>query len=282
MSSGWPIAADSTSRDTSNSGVNVRVTCAANDGPARDGKTISVVRMATTVPTATSIIRFSAEAMGGPRRGSPSTTMAAVTQAMRSDGRRAEKKPSTSTVTASPANFNSCASASATATAPPTTTPSKLPKSRSAARPSEAPTLACVTRIAVITAQKPCGIPEGIDDHVGQAGRDRGLDGEAQPRPHLGSRAGPRGQIDHRRCPCELAPRSIEINRSFSKLPLRQAARPGAASPFLTAGAARAYHLGAFGTLMDIVPTHPIERHRPRTAEPAIWSEISHEVPSFA
>ena len=194
MSSGWPIAADSASRATSNSGVKVRVTWAANDGPAREGKTISIVRMATTVPTATSIIRFSAEAMGGPSRGSPSTTMAAVTQAMRREGRRAEKKPSTRTVTASPANFSSCASASATATAPPTMTPSKLPKSRSAARPSEAPTFACVTRIAVITAQKPCGKPSASTIDVRQAGRDRRLDGEAQARPHLGARAGPRGQ----------------------------------------------------------------------------------------
>ena len=85
--------------------------------------------------------------------------MAAVTQAMRSEGRRAEKKPSTSTVTARPANLSSRASASTTATAPPTSTPSKLPRNLSAARPSEAPTFAWVTRMAVITAQKPCGMP---------------------------------------------------------------------------------------------------------------------------
>ena len=37
--------------------------------------------------------------------------------------------------------------------------PSKLPSRRSTASPSEAPTFTCVTRIAVITAQKPCGAP---------------------------------------------------------------------------------------------------------------------------
>jgi hypothetical protein len=75
---------------------------------------------------------------------------------MRSDGRRAAKKASTSTVAASPVNFSCGTSARARATPPPTTTPSRLPSSRSAARPSEAPTLAWVTRIDVITAQKPC------------------------------------------------------------------------------------------------------------------------------
>ena len=79
-------------RSTSNSGGNVRATCSAKAGPARDGKRISVVRMATTVPISHldhAVAR--PRRCGGPSRGSPSMTIAAVTQAMRSDGRRAEK-----------------------------------------------------------------------------------------------------------------------------------------------------------------------------------------------
>ena len=44
---------------------------------------------------------------------------------------------------------------------------------------------------------------ESIDDRVRQAGGDRGLDGEAQPRPHLRSRARPRGEIDHGLAPAK-------------------------------------------------------------------------------
>jgi hypothetical protein len=81
--------------------------------------------------------------------------MAAVTQAMRRAGWRAEKNASTRIVAASPAYRSACESASTSATPPPTSTPSRLPSNRSMARPSEAPTFACVTTIAVITAQNP-------------------------------------------------------------------------------------------------------------------------------
>ena len=140
---------------------------------------MSVVRIATTVPTATSIIRFSAEAMGGPRLGSPSTTMAAVTQAMRSEGRRAEKKPSTSTVTARPANLSSRASASATATRAADDDAEQAAEQTFGGKAERGADVRLGHQDGGHHRPEALRHAEGIDHQVGQARRDRGLDGKA-------------------------------------------------------------------------------------------------------